>query len=337
MKALLIGCIGMILSLGLATALTAKRRSLPRPELETIKHQPTGMNLGVDPKTGTPLVYDVEGEITYDRRSGNFLLTWTGKRGNRLTVVYESPLKVDAIISAAVAYDVEASLCRYTYSVRVLPSSQQKLRALYVETRAPVQQLRSPDSSWVSFPLSDHQKENLRIAGGRQWSQTREGRVGLPPGASASGFSYVSSGLPSLVRCYVRGRTSLKYVGEEIPEELLVAVGKADWTIPQGVTVGPESFPEPFRAIPLLEKIEGYVATSLENGWIESIQVAEQIHKSLEQLRQTIKSGERKRTDRILRELLARIETEKDKTLLSEAYALLRFNLEYLQQKLQGK
>jgi hypothetical protein len=335
MKAAILACIAILPLMGEINPLFAKRRPLPRPELDKIEHQPTGRSLRADPKTGEPLVYDVEGAITYDRRSGNFLLRWTGRRGKRLTVVYEPRLKVDAIVSAAVIYDSGGNAYRYLYSLRSLPSSQQKLQSFYVETRAPVEKVTSPDLSWHAFHLTDHQKQHLQIAGGRQWSQTRQGQVGLLPGTDASGFSYESAGLPGPVKCYAEGRTSLQDVGEVIPEELIVAFGKADWIIPQGFTVGPEIPAQPFRAGPFLQKIAGYISVSVEQGWIESTQVAEEIRKSLEQLHDAVERRDRRQSDSILRDLMARVESEKDKALLSEAYALLKFNLEYLQQRLR--
>jgi len=120
-----------------------------------------------------------------------------------------------------------------------------------------------------------------------------------------------------------------------IPEELIVAFGKADWIIPQGFTVGPEIPAQPFRPGPFLEKTAGYISVSLENGWIESTQVAQQFKTSLAQLQDAIEKGDKPRAAKMLADLLSRVEREKDKTLLSEAYALLRFNLEYLGEALK--
>jgi hypothetical protein len=329
----------LAVTLGVAsTLLPAARKPLQRPKLEKIEHQPTGTRVRVDRITGESVAYMLEGNISYDPVSHNFSLAWIGHDGNSKSVVYNPPSKVDVVVSGRVDWQPAGRFYRYSYSLHSLPSSGQKLGSFYLETRSPVDGMRSPDGSWALWLLSDYLKEQLRVREGLTWSQVMQGRDGLRPGESAAGFSFHSGGLPTVVACYVRGRTELRGgQGEEIPEELHAAIDEVAWRIPKGVTVGPADPPQRFEADSFLSAFHDYLGVSLQNGWIESTQVAEQIDKSLELLRQTIKSGERKRTDRILRELLSRIETEKDKTLLSEAYALLKFNLEYLQQRLQGK
>jgi len=330
------------------TVLLARRRPLPRPKLEEVvrelrsrlpQHTEGGAEIGIrtDPKSGELVQYSYDSAITYDARLGNFLFIWTGIDGRRKTYTYEPRSKVDGVISAAVDYDTRTRLLRYAYTVRSLPSSQQKLRSLSVETRAPVEDVKLPDSSWFSHSFSRNMKKYLEAQAGWGWVQSGNRRNGLLPGEQANGFSYLSAGLPTVVKCFIDGRTEERELGEGLPGALDIAKLEAQWRIPQGVTVGPDNPPRPFSAAAFARQLAQYVSTSLDNGWIESTQVGQQLRSALAELQGAIEKGEKPRAVKILSELSARVEREKGKALLSEAYALLKFNLEFLRDKLAVK
>lgn len=318
-----------------ATAeVSAKRKPLVRPVLKNIEHEPTGTRLRPDPKTGQPSEYELDGKITYDKKSGNFLLTWNGVDGQRKTIVYEPATKLDAVIAATVDYDARQNVYRYTYAVTNLPTSKQTLQTFYLEARAPIHDVSAPDATWYSVALTDYLREQFKVRGGWTWSQTMHGRVGLLPAQEASGFTYLSAGLPTVVKCYVRHRGFLKGVGEELPEELHAAIDRVGWKIPQGVTVGPVAVPQPFHPATFARKILEMLEVSVQQGWVESSAVAAELRVSLNNLAVSLDQGDTNRASKQIRRLLERVEGEKNKSLLSEAYALLRFNLQFLQKQI---
>lgn len=227
----------LAVTLGVATTLLpSARKPLQRPKLEKIEYQPTGTRVRVDQRTGESVAYMLDGKITYDPVSRNFLLAWVGQDGNSKSVVYDPPSKVDVTVSGRVDWQPAGLLYHYSYSLRSLPSSGQELGSFYLQTRSPVQGITSPDGSWAFWPLTDYLKEQLRVGEGLTWSQVKQGRNGLVPGEEAGGFSFQSRGLPAVVKCYVRGRTELRGgQGEEIPEELHAAIDEVAWRVPQGV------------------------------------------------------------------------------------------------------
>ena len=125
-------------------------------------------------------------------------------------------------------------------------------------------------------------------------AQTRQGRVGLLPGQKSEGFSYGSPGLPTVVKCYVRPHTRLKGVGEEIPEALHAAIQRVAWKQPQGVTVGPEKPIKQFSPEPFLRNVTDYVSVSLEQGWIESDEVAREFKLSISRLQAAVEKGDKR-------------------------------------------
>jgi len=315
----------------------AKRKPLLRPILKKIEHQPTGKRLRFNLKTKQYEEYKVEGKITYERLSGNFFLSWNGPNGKRQIIVYQPRDQLDAVIAAAVSYDPEQNLYHYSYGVSNLSSSKQKLKMFYVETRAPSRNVKIPDGTWFSDTLTSYLKEQFKIEDGFFWAQALNGKTGLNPGERTGGFSYVSEGIPTVVNCYVYPDVELTGdSGENLPEELHAAIDRVAWKIPHGVAVGPTRPPPTIEPAVFLKNVQKMVDTSLRQGWIESPGVAGELKSSLAQLAFAIKNKNQARSSRILGFLLQRVEKEKDRTLLSEAYALVKFNLEYLQNQMQA-
>jgi hypothetical protein len=79
-----------------------QRKPLPRPRLDKISFQPTGVRPRIGPTTRTYEEYKLEGTISRDARTGNFLLQWTGSDGKKKVIVYEPPVGVDAVVAATV-------------------------------------------------------------------------------------------------------------------------------------------------------------------------------------------------------------------------------------------
>lgn len=328
----------MFLATALATALiwaaAGERKPLPRPRLRPLQHAPTGIRYRLDPATRQPVEYSLNGKIEFDEKSGAYDVSWVGSNQKTIRLTYEPRNKLDAIVAASVAYDPAKRLYRYTYTLINLPSSQQKFHSLYLETKAPVVEWGSPDRTWYVAPFTDFLQQKFRATGGIGWSQTMGGKLGLPAGEQASGFSLLSQGLPAMVRCYAEGYTPALRSPEEMPEELHAAIDSIAWDLPYGVTVGPVTPPEPFEPAAFTRSIAEMVQASLGKGWIKSPAVAHDFRESLSQVRRALKTGQEQDASRIVESLLDRLNREKDHTVLPEASSLLRWNLEYLNGKL---
>lgn len=326
-------CVSLLLLsqfLAASRALCAERKPLPGPELKKIEHEPTGTRTHRDPKSGKWEEYQVDGEIIYDERTGNFLVRWTGRDGQRKTIVYQVATRLDAVVMASAEYDPDENAYRYSYVLKNLPSSRRKLQSLYLETQASVRNVTAPDSSWYSRAFTAYNREVFKASNGWAWADTLRGRAGLLPGEEASGMSFLSSGLPSVVKCYVRHYSSSVGVGEEMPRQLSAAIRRVGWKIPHGVTVGPLIPSERIHPAAFARKILGMLDVSVQQGWIESPSVAQEMRVLLGNAAAAFDRGELERASDVLESLLKRVEEENQQTLLSEAYALLRFNVEFL-------
>jgi hypothetical protein len=159
--------------------------------------------------------------------------------------------------------------------------------------------------------------------------------LGLNPGETVTGFAFESPNLPGIVKCYVRPYTVLKGVGEELPEELHAAIDRVSWKIPQGITVGPISGKDTLAEDDFVRHIIQMVDTSVQQGWVKSPAVGRSLKRLANEVLANIHKPNRTKVLGSLDALLASVEKEKRSgVLLSESYALLKFNLDFLREKL---
>ncbi len=308
----------------------AARKPLHSPELRKLEYRPTATRVRVDPKTGRQVEYKVDGVISYDPKNGSFVLSWTGADERRQTIVYQPPNLVEGTIAAAVSYDHQKGVYLYSYSVSNSKRARQRLQSLYIENRAPVENASSPDASWYSSPFTNYLRKQLRVALGWTWSQTKEGRLGIEPGEASSGFSYESADPPAPVVCYVRGYTEPLRANEDLPEELHAAIDGVAWRIPKGLTMGPRKVAQPLDVGRFIQEISEMIDISVRQGWMESPALAKRLKLSVLALGPAFRSSQRAKSLQMLEVLLKDIESEKGRALLSEAYGLLKYNLEFL-------
>lgn len=325
-------CFSAVLLVFLAAfAAQAQRTPLTPVEFTGIEHAQGGTRDRLNPTTKKWEKYDLETRIVYDEPSGNFLLQWNGIDGKRKTIVYRPANRMHAVVSARVEFDSTDETFRYKYALRNLPSSKREVQSFYLEAKASVHKADSPDESWsYSAPLTDYLMKALKVQGGWTWAQVGGEKNGLSPGVSTYGFSIQSGALPGIVRCFVAGRPGMKGVGEDPPEELMAALDPVSWLIPSGVTVGPVAPPRDFDRIGFLKEIETMISVSLQQGWILAPGLAEQLTGSIHQSIASLQSQEPQAARQILERLLKQVEGEKENRLLSESYALLKYNTEYL-------
>jgi hypothetical protein len=317
-------------TLSMAAGANAQRTPLAPVDLTKIEYPPGGTRERLNPKIHRMDKYDLNQKIVYDERTGDFLLQWNGLDGKRKTIIYRPANRLHAVITAQVERDPAGRGFRYVYALRNLPNSQRELQTLMITTSAEVSNAGSPDSSWYSRPFTDYFKRTLAVPGGWTWSQTEGQITGLAPSETAYGFAFHSTGLPAPMRSYVNRRPGMKGVGEDPPEELMAALDSVTWLIPKGVTVSPVAPPEKLDPAKFLKDIEGMLETASQQGWILSPPLAKELQDSLARGVTVLQGPDSNAKRTALEAILKRVEEEKDKRLLSEAYAILKYNLEYL-------
>jgi hypothetical protein len=157
----------------------------------------------------------------------------------------------------------------------------------------------------------------------------------IHPGQSLSGFSMMTRGLPSVRRCIVSPLFDVVALFPD-PEDSTV-----DYYVPPidsvrravkfyAWTVGPTAPPAIFVATYFLDTLISYKHQALALKWIDNEGVANSLDQKLENAKDKLSKGDSAAARNILEAFVNEVEAQKDKHLTSEAYALLKFNAEYL-------
>lgn len=294
------------------------------------------------------LAWSQQGEegINYDSATGNYIVRYYGLTEDITTVVYEPTTKVKPKVKTTVGFKDGT----YTYSYEVFNDTEsiQRLYEFGIECKIPISEIITPwtwrDGKYTFVPVF-------------HWVNTRADDVGLepgiPPGSSTSGFSFKSRGLPSIVTSYFRGlvryyvegwvneegtfcpgfwSTSLVFPDEppEWVSEVLRPLRKFPNNSVQGKTVGPVAPLEIFEPLSFLDNLISLKEQAYSLGWIDNKGILNSLDQKLEAAKKNIQKGKIKTAKNILNAFINEVEAQKGKHLSSEAYALLKFNAQYL-------
>ncbi|MBM4170057.1 MAG: hypothetical protein FJ215_13010 [Ignavibacteria bacterium] len=163
----------------------------------------------------------------------------------------------------------------------------------------------------------------------------------IVPGQTLSGFELMSKGLPGIRRCIVSpyfdvialfpdpADTTTTYYVPPV-DSVRQAVKFRGWT------VGPAAPPASFNPIAWGDTIASFKHQSADLGWIINKGIVNSLDQKLENARKQLVQGNNNAAKNTLEAFVNEVEAlnKKGKQLTSEAYALLKFNAEYLISKL---
>jgi len=220
---------------------------------------------------------------------------------------------VNLVVEAQVTFDSTRKDYWYEYILHSLKGSPREVRDFEVvfDPSLPFSDFTAPKTKpnpWIAWAWRRERNPEYWERAGRplRWYGF------LTFGESLAGFSFRSPILPGIVHCW-----SMVI----IPHARLVFLG--------GNTLGPVAPPDTFDPQKFLGRLSSMIDESLKEGWIEDGNVVQDLEKGLESARGAVKSGDEKQLESTLRDLLEKVEKEKGRSLLSEAYALLKYNVQY--------
>jgi hypothetical protein len=159
----------------------------------------------------------------------------------------------------------------------------------------------------------------------------------LPPGARLSGFAITSRGLPGIraLRAepyfepndYLDAPTDDLGDHERYDKERSALEARVRFL---GHTVGPLAPPLVFEAGAFIRRIEGYLDSAAELGWVANRGIRMSLQAKLNAAAAALTRGQARVAVNTLTALLHEVDAQTGKHLTAEAAALLRFNTEYL-------
>ncbi len=221
--------------------------------------------------------------------------------------------KMDVVVRATVSQDNSDSFL-FSYAVENKQTSLQKLAVLVITK---LTNNIVPNSARVDWEF-DLWRTQPAVLG---WNDDFHSNL-IAPGDIEKSFSYMTSALPKIASFYAQG-----YNGETAFREIFT-------NSVQGKTLGPADSPSPFIPLVFLDSLISYKHQALALGWIDNQGIANSLDQKLESVRNALVKNNKTSAKNILQAFVNEVEAQKDKHLSSEAYALLKFNAEYLISKL---
>ncbi|MBM4162476.1 MAG: hypothetical protein FJ217_15415, partial [Ignavibacteria bacterium] len=162
----------------------------------------------------------------------------------------------------------------------------------------------------------------------------------LAAGSSQEGVQIRSEGIPRTVKFIVQGLRPIQHLSLEDLDPVRARESfRNDFfnNSVAGTTIGPADPPIPFVPLEFLDTLRSFATQSRSLGWIKDQPTAERYLGYLSSARTALQQNNASAARSALKQILRDVEVDSSTTLTSEAYALLRFNTEYLLNQLPSE
>ncbi len=165
----------------------------------------------------------------------------------------------------------------------------------------------------------------------------------IKPGETLSGFTMMSKGVPGIRHCIASPDFDIDILYPMTPDmpDTTYSFKQVDLDREavkfRGLTIGPTAPPVNFVALDFLDTIISYKHQAFDLGWIDNQGIVNSLDVKLDNAKQHLEKGQTTPAINDLQAFVNELEAQKDKHVSSEAYALLKYNAEYLIQKLSGQ
>ncbi len=236
-------------------------------------------------------------------------------------LIYPLENQVDVVVKGAVFQSNGAY--KYEYTLISAVSSAQKVWEFSVFNVPHFDSLRNANGWDVGVSTVPAQRVT--------WAGS-DSNYFVFPGTTLSGFSIVSGGLPSVKDYFATGWVEAPVVDVE-PDS--IEGGLFPENSFHGITVGPNPLPSLLVPLDFLDTLSSLVSQSRSLGWITNQSIADKYASLFARARSDVEQFEPKVATTRLDTVLQQVNVDSSSSITSEAYALIRFNTEYLKAKLQ--
>ena len=324
----------------------------------------------------TEIVAQTSPSITYDPATRNYLLRFQGEAG-LVEVVFEPPTKVEPTIECNIFPDAISSSLTYSYRVRNGASAKQRLISFSVRADVPEGYIDTPNAQWTkhkryaqNLVTWAHTKANIYgvLTGfnGIPPDSIARGFMFRSTGLPVITLSYSQGAVKTM-----------SFPEEPPPEidSLLTPLQVFPNNSVSRETIGPKQPSAPFDATIFLDTLLSYTRQSAELGWLGRDRdndcdndekpedgIVRNIDHRLNKAKRQLERGDSVLARRELEKLVGKVERlwkrsqddeerkhgkdrknwwQRDKgdhvVMTSEAYALLKYNTEYLIDRLPDR
>ncbi len=209
----------------------------------------------------------------------------------------------------------------YNYKINSALTSEQNIAYFIVFFEKKIRNINSPPH-WNGL----FNKNKARVAWGSDDSE-----YDILPGSGLDGYGYQSEGLPSIQLFLSRAFVKIP----PLPEEPDSTVNSSIFdTSKMGKTISPKAPPDPFIHTAFLDTLVSYTQQSYELQWINNENMSNKYIDYFNNTKTFLQNEDSLNASLTLQTLLQDVEQDSGSVLISEVYALLRYNTEYLLEKL---
>jgi hypothetical protein len=209
----------------------------------------------------------------------------------------------------------------YNYSLISSASSEQSVEGFFIDHGSSILSIGSP-AQW----LGDRSGLPSEISYSIMWG-SRDSLADIFPGGQLEGFNITSPGIPSIYRFYAKGYSPTPILEGE-PDSLVGAdVFENSF---KGRSIAPKDPLAPFNSLAFLDTLLSYTTQSRSLGWIKDQPTADKYLQYFSSARAKLVQGDSVGARTPLQQVLRDVDIDSTANLTSEAYALLRYNTEYL-------
>ncbi len=264
-------------------------------------------------------------ELTKD---GDFRFYYMDDEGNEAFTVFEPGNKINAIVYGKILKEVD--YFTYNYIINNLKTSSQSIIIFAIDY-----------GNFGNIKEFYYNKEYVfiskKVITNNVFCWLLYNKIAIHPLDTSDKIYIKSSDKPGIINYYLGGNgqdpdSHAPYMRQDI---LVNSVS--------GKTLGPVKLPwedtnyaAPNKTTAMIDRLTGYMGESYDEGWIEDINVRDDLTNRLAEIKNNYKAGKTSEAKAILQGILDYIEPYKDtdKVILSEAYGLLKYNLEYVRDEL---
>jgi hypothetical protein len=236
--------------------------------------------------------------------------------------IFRFPSATDFDLQVSSRVDIVDDGILYHYHLINNENSNQKVTEFAIVTTYQPKNIEFPDSWYGLFG---------GLIEAISWFSTDTAK-NIQPSEELKGLTFLSDRLPSLSKYNARGWTPTPRLPFQ-PDSLENSSVSEDSK--QGLTLGPGLLPEEIVTDQFIDTLTTYLTQSCELGWIENPGICRSLQATLDNVKRQIEQGRTQTAVNNLQPFLNELEAIREQHLSPEAYALLRFNGEYLLAKLR--
>ena len=216
--------------------------------------------------------------------------------------------------------EVESGKYNYRYTVENDKESKQRIDLFWVEAKTDSLLKRTPNNWKGHLYAFDLEGWNTRVL--------NDGNL-IWPGNSLSGFVFITNGLPAVASFRMQAKNSPPFSDEFD----LYLLDRAENMV-LGKTIGPKDPPNPFVPNEFIDSLINYIDQSDSLGWIKDQTTFDKYGSYLTTAKTALEQNQINQARIALQSIIQEVDIDSTSNITSEAYALLRYNTEYLLENL---